>query len=248
MNNILVKIIGYSATVLHGDTAVFDRWKWLKRYFKSGHLRTLDAGCGSGAFAMYAAKIGNDVIGLSFNKNNNQKAKQRADILGLKNIEFIQYDLRELDKIIDKLGSFDQIICFETIEHILNDKKLAKNFFDLLKPGGRLLLTAPYKYYKRLPGDKLSQFEDGGHVRWGYTHEEMAEILNESGFQVEIEEYITGYISQKLICLGRLINRVNPKLAWVLIFPFRIFQFLDPLLAKFIKYPFLSIGVIAVKK
>ena len=135
-----------------------------------------------------------------------------------------------------------------------------------------MFLTAPYKHYKRLPGDKLSKFEDGGHVRWGYTHEEITKILNDFGFQVEVKEYITGYISQKLIYLGRLIgkvnpvrntvsNGVNPKLAWLLIFPFRIFQFLDPFIAKFIphlsmrhskgagfiKHPFLSIGIVATK-
>lgn len=249
MSHILVKIIGYPATILHGDSAVLDRWRWLKRHLKSGHLKTLDAGCGSGAFAMYAAKIGNDVIGVSFDKRNNQAAQERADILGIKDIKFIQADLRKLKEITDQLGVFDQIICFETIEHILDDNKLIKDFFNLLKPGGRLLLTAPYKYYKRLPGDKLSKVEDGGHVRWGYTHEEMKKIFNDFGFQIIVEEYITGYISQKLIYLERLISsKANAKLAWLLIFPFRIFQFLDPFLAKFIKYPFFSIGIVAVKK
>jgi len=247
MNNILVKLIGYPATILHGDPAVFDRWRWLKRHIKGGRLKTLDAGCGSGAFAMYATKNGNETTGISFDDRNNKVATVRAEILNLKNIKFIKADLRKLDEVFKEKEIFDQIICFETIEHILDDKKLIKDFFDLLKPGGKLFLTVPYKHYKRLLGDKLSQFEDGGHVRWGYTHEEMTKILSNFGFRIEVKEYITGYMSQKLIYLGRLIGGINSKLAWILIFPFRIFQFLDPILAKLIKYPFHSIGIIAAK-
>jgi len=97
--NTLVKIIGYQATVLHGDPAVFDRWVWLRRNLMSGSLRTLDAGCGSGAFTMYAAKIGNDAIGISFDERNNRVAEERANLLKIKNIRFITGDLRKLSEI-----------------------------------------------------------------------------------------------------------------------------------------------------
>ena len=251
MNDILVRLIGYPATVLHGDAAVFNRWRWLKKHLLPGARRTFDAGCGSGAFTMYAAKIGNQAVGISYDEKNNQKATERANILGLNNIKFITVDLRELDKISVSLGMFDQIICFETIEHILDDRKLIENFSKLLKPGGKLLLTAPYKYYKHLYGDdetKLSTWEDGGHVRWGYTHKEMSNLLSEFGFKIEEVGYITGWISQKLINFQRRLSKINSKMAWLIIFPLRIFQFFDPLLAKITKYPFLSIGVVAVKK
>lgn len=248
MENILVRFIGYMATVLHGDPAVFDRWRWLKKNLNSGHLRTLDAGCGSGAFTIYAAKIGNEAIGISFNERNNIIAAERAKILKISNVNFIQGDLRKLDEMSEILGKFDQIICFETIEHILDDKKLIKDFLSLLNPGGRLLLTAPYKYYKHLYGDRLSAYEDGGHVRWGYTHEEMKDLLEKFDFKIETTEYITGYVPQQLINLQRVLSEVNPKLAWLIIFPLRIFQFFDPIITKIIKYPFFSIGVVAVKK
>jgi SAM-dependent methyltransferase len=251
MNNILVKLIGYPATVLHGDAAVFDRWRWLKKYLLPGNLRTLDAGCGSGAFTMYEAKIGNQAVGISFDERNNKTAAERAKILGISNVSFIQGDLRKLDEMFEALEKFDQIICFETIEHILDDKKLIKDFSSLLKPGGKLLLTTPYKYSNPLYGDdkdKLSTYEEGGHVRWGYTHGEMGDLLKKFDFEIEATEYITGYISQKLINLQRVISEINPKLAWLIVFPLRIFQFLDPLFNKIINYPHLSIGIIAAKR
>src|SRR3989344_7486468 len=154
MENALVKLIGYYATILHGDVAVFDRYRWLKKHLLAGPLRTLDAGCGSGAFTMYAAKRGNEAIGISFDERNNEIAEERAKLLGINGVRFVTGDLRKLDELSCKLGLFDQIICFETIEHVLGDEKLVKDLSNLLKPGGTVLLTAPYKhYYRHLLGD-----------------------------------------------------------------------------------------------
>lgn len=249
MENILVKILGFIATVLHGDVAVFDRWMWLRKNITNGHARTLDAGCGSGAFTLYAAKVGNDAIGISFDARNNRVAEERAKILGLHNVKFAVADLRKLDDKAQELGVFDQIICFETIEHIINDRKLIIDFSKLLKLNGKLLLTAPYKHSKPMPGDEiLSTVEDGGHVRWGYTHSEIREILSEAGLRTEKEEYITGFISQLLIRFNRVLSFfIPPKLAWLAVFPFRIFQVFDKLATKLTRYPFASIGIVAVK-
>ncbi len=253
MENMLVKLIGYTATVLHGDTAVFDRWLWLRKNIQSGNLRTLDAGCGSGAFTIYAAKLGNEAVGVSFNEQNNKKGELRAKILNISNVKFMQGDLRKLDEMSKDLGKFDQIICFETIEHILNDKKLIKDFYSLLNSGGKLLLTTPYKYYKHLYGDQIEMAvcENGDHVRRGYTFEELRNLLREVGFKMELEEFITGFISQQLINLIRIIGDIGPgfgKIAWVITFPLRILVIFDTPLTKLINYPFFSVAIIANKK
>ena len=251
--NTLMKVIGYPATVLHGDPAVFDRYIWLKRNLKRGLFRTLDAGCGSGAFTMYAAKIGNEAVGISFDARNNEVARERVEILKLKNVKFIQGDLRKLDEFSNSIDLFDQIICFETIEHIMDDRKLLKDFFTLLNLGGKLFLTAPYKYYnKHFLGDdkiQLSVYEDGGHVRWGYTHKEISELLKKAGFSIEKNEYVSGIISQFLIRLGRTIGLATDfRLAWALIFPLRIFVIFDKFLTRLFHYPYLSIAIIAKKE
>lgn len=247
MNNLLVRILGWHATVLHGDPCVFDRWLWLKKRLRPGPLRTLDAGCGSGAFTMYAARIGNDALGLSFDEHNNAAAAGRAQILRIPGARFTHVDLRELDRRLPSLGVFDQIICLETIEHILDDRKLAKNLSALLKPGGRLLLTTPYKHYRRLLGDRLSATEDGGHVRWGYTHGEMRALFAGQGLEVVEESYISGVVSQQLTNLMRLLSCVHPYFAWIAVFPLRIFQVFDAPLTRALRYPPLGIGVVAIK-
>lgn len=251
MENILVRLIGYIATIIHGDAAVFDRWRWLRKNLKRGNnIRTLDAGCGSGAFAIYAARVGNDVVGISFDERNNMIATERAKILNVKNIRFMTGDLRAFDVLQRDLGTFDQIICFETIEHIMGDKKLISDLASCMRPHGRLLLTTPYKNYHHFPGDEITPVENGGHVRWGYTHGEMRLLLEGAGFKVVKEDYITGFISQLLIRVERLLVRAHipSKLVWLVLFPFRIFQVFDRPLTNLMRYPYLCIGVIAVKQ
>ncbi|MBI3590056.1 MAG: methyltransferase domain-containing protein [Candidatus Melainabacteria bacterium] len=221
MKNAIIKLFGLTSLVLFGDPPSFDRFIWLKKYLKPGFLRTLDAGCGSGTFTLYAAKLGNDALGISFDKRNNSVAQERAMLLGIQNANFIEWDLRNLSSLSNDIGLFDQIICFETIEHIKEDCKLLSALSKLLNPGGRILLTAPYKYYNHLFTDKVSEYEDGGHVRWGYTHEEMGDIFTDAGLELETKEYISGFFSQQICNLQRILSFVFGDLSWFMVFPLR---------------------------
>lgn len=249
MRNTLFKLIGWKALILHGDPCVYDRWRWIKRYLLPGPLQTLDAGCGNGVFTIYASMIGNESMGISFEEQKNRTAKLRADILGIGNIQFIQGDLRKLDEMSEQLGKFDQIICLEIAEHILDDEKFIAGLSGLLKPSGRLLFTAPYKYSKRLFGLKLSKDEDGGHVRWGYTHSEIRDMFNKCGLDIQVEGYISGFVSQQLANLMLILHRQIGKYAsWIITLPLRLLQVLDLPITRFTGYPYLCIGVVGVKK
>jgi len=248
MNNLLVRVMGWRATVLHGDPCVFDRWGWLSHHLLPGSLRTLEVGCGSGAFSSYASIIGNCAVGISHDESSNSRARARAEMLHLRNIEFITLDVAALHALVARLGKFDQVMCLETIEHIEEDKKLVSDLSFALKPGGRLLLTTPFKYYRRLLGDRLSETQDGGHVRWGYTPQEMKALFEENELRVVAQEYLSGFVSQQLTNAMRLLSRASTMAAWAAIFPLRVFQVLDPLLTNLIGYPYLSIAVVGVKQ
>ena len=234
--------------VLHGDTLVVDRWKWLKPLLLPGPKRTLDAGCGNGCFTIYAAKIGNEVIGLNFDEGPNVGARFRANLLGVNGAQFRQGDLRELDKMADELGTFDQILCMECIEHISDDKKLVTDLAALLKPGGRLLLTTPFKNHKPLRDEVVSGKEDGGHVRFGYTHAELRQIFEGSGLKVESEQFISGFIAQKLTSLARIFGLSRERIGWAVVFPLRCLKILDKHVTAMLNYPYLSVGIVGIKQ
>jgi 2-polyprenyl-3-methyl-5-hydroxy-6-metoxy-1,4-benzoquinol methylase len=43
-----------------------------------------------------------------------------------------------------KLGQFDVILSFETLEHIENEEQFMKNIYQMLKPGGTLIISTPF--------------------------------------------------------------------------------------------------------
>jgi len=232
---------------IQGDPMVYDRWRWLRRHLQPGSLRTLDAGCGNGAFTLYAARIGNEAVGVSFDAANNRKAVARAAMLGLSGARFVQGDLRQLDTKRAELGGFDQVICLETIEHIMDDRKLARDLAAMLKPGGRLLLSTPYSKCPPMRGDHISAVENGDHVRWGYTHDEMRAMLGDAGLATVTEEYCSGIVSRKIGDLERRIGQLTPSLGWAATLPLRAFQLADRAATDTLGAPYLSIAVVAEK-
>jgi len=245
----LVKLGGWRAPVFFGGAADVDRWRWVAAHAEPGTVRTLDAGSGLGALSFHAANLGNDVVAISFIPEANRKARSRAKILGFENIKFIDGDLRALDQMAPSLGQFDQIYCVEVIEHVIRDDKLVRDLAALLKPNGKLLLSTPYKFHRPISDEKISEVEDGGHVRFGYTGEDLRRLLEANGLEVISEELITGFVCQQIDNVFRSLKRwTNRDFAWVVSFPLRIFQVLDEPMSRLTGWPSLSIAMVAKKR
>ena len=235
---------------------VVDRWLWIRRNLKKIKIGTvIDIGCGTGTFTLGAAKLGFNSLGLSWDAANQQKAINRSDSLNLgTNARFDIQDVRNLHEKTDYLGNFDVAICCETIEHILNDRKLIHDIKNVLKQDGTLLLTSPNIDYIPIGiGDEkgtISLVEDGGHVRVGYSKMAMEELFSESGLDIYEVSYCSGFLSQKLTGALRILkSTIGYPLAWLLILPFRLFPLLfDRLISQIFNWPGYSICVIAKKR
>jgi 2-polyprenyl-3-methyl-5-hydroxy-6-metoxy-1,4-benzoquinol methylase len=243
----LLGTLGWRAALLYCDPCAFDRWLWIRRRGLRGRAATLDAGSGNGAFAMYAARDGGPVTALSYSRQDQEKARRRAQASGIAGIRFEVRDLRELDGFAEALGSYDQVFCLEVIEHIRDDRKLLRDLARVTRPGGTLLLTTPYRDHVPFFGEIVSEREDGHHVRVGYTHEEMRRLLEEAGFRVASQAFLSGVISQKTFNLMYRLDRIYPHLGWAVTLPLRLLRPLDPALTRLLRYPHLSIAVVAVR-
>jgi SAM-dependent methyltransferase len=236
--------------LIHGDPCVLDRWLWLRRHLRSGGLRTFDAGCGNGAFSIYAALQGNEVVAASFSPEEQEAARRRAEIVGARGIDFRTLDLREIEQHRASLGEFDQIICFETVEHLTRDQELVRSLSAMLKPGGRLLMTAPFDGHRPLhsePHDP-SPLEDGSHVRYGYSRQGLSGLALDAGLELGEESFVSGAISQRLTNLmRRLESRLGVPVAWALVLPLRPLVVFDRFLSRALRYPYLSVALSSAK-
>lgn len=196
------------------------------QYFKPGDILTLDAGCGNGAFCFEAYELGNRVIGIDFDKEKIKKCNEFRDYLGLdaKLCQFILYNIYDL---LSLHQQFDQIICFETLESMKDDERAIKNFSALMKPGGLLHICTPYRKRKRYYGEVVSDKEDGGHVRMGYTFEDFEDLLGKNGFKIIDQDTAVGFFGKKLISFMNWLPDFLPLKAFffLLLYPL---TWLDP--------------------
>lgn len=251
--SLLVKLVGFPATLIHGDTLVLDRWRWLKRRLprtRNGE-RLLDVGCGTGAFSIGAARRGYDALGLSWDERNQRVAAERAALCGARTAAFEVLDVRHLDARRDLIEHFDVAICCENIEHILDDRKLLRDIAACLKPGGRLLLTTPYLLYRPMSAGEIGPFlpiENGDHVRRGYSAAMLDELCLHAGLVPERVSFCSGVISQKVTSLMRSLGRVDATLAWILTCPLRVLPPLtDRWVSRLLGWPGFSICLEAYK-
>ncbi len=238
--------------LIYGGPLTLDGWRWISSKLPPtvDDWTLLDIGCGSGAYTIKAATKGYIARGFSWNASATKKCTMRAKLVNLENCTFDTFDARVLDKY--PYGNYDVIINSENIEHISDDLKLMRDIFSKLKPGGFLLLTSPYYFYNVINSDDLgpfSKFEDGGHVRRGYSKTMLEELCAISGFKVEEITIRGGLFSQLLEKIIRNLNfLLGVKLTWLLTLPLRLFPIIfDPFVRKVFQYKDYKICLVAYK-
>lgn len=100
-----------------------------------------------------------------------------------------QYDITRIN-IED--NTFDLIVCYHILEHIINDKKAMSELYRVLKTGGNLLIQTPFKegeiyedYSVKTEEERLMHFGQKDHVRI-YSVKGLENRLKEAGFNTEI--------------------------------------------------------------
>ena len=111
-----------------------------------------------------------------------------------------------------------------------------------------MFLTAPFKHSRGVYGLGLSEMEDGGHVRLGYTHKELERMLLQNNFDIIRQDYVSGILSQALTSFMFMLHRVLSRwVVWLVLFPLRAFLFFDGPVTRLTGFQYLSVAVIAEK-
>ncbi|MFC1796467.1 class I SAM-dependent methyltransferase [Pseudomonadota bacterium] len=103
--------------------------------------KVLDAACGEGFGAALLAGKATNVQAIDFDTATIEHANRRYG--ASENLVFRQADVTVLDALPDE--SFDVIVSFETLEHVMEHDRMLAGFQRLLNPGGVLLISTPDK-------------------------------------------------------------------------------------------------------
>ena len=116
---------------------LFDTNQLIKSSKKSlSKFDILDLGCGGGLVCEPLARLGANITGIDFVKQNIIAAKKHAKKLNT-NIEYLHQNISSL-KLKKK---YDAVLILEVLEHIEDWKKIIINVKKILKPRGKIIIS-----------------------------------------------------------------------------------------------------------
>lgn len=163
----------------------------------------LDAGCGRGTVACYLAeKYGCQIIGIEIVPFELEIAKKRSRKLNLQ--DRVTFYLRDYSYTKFPNNYFDKVFTMETLVHSLNIHKTLKEFYRILKPGGKLALFE----YSRSHPDQFNGWdkkmfdviiEGSSMTSFEYMYyDTFPKYITSAGFKIISDKDITDYMIPSL--------------------------------------------------
>ena len=115
--------------------------------FLKGHKLVLDAGTGTGRFAIYLAQRGIDVVAIDSSEEMVKIAREKAEREGCQDrIQFIVADIENLPL---KDSSFDGFCSIIVLIHLVSRERAVGELLRTLKSGGIAVMDVPNKLLSR---------------------------------------------------------------------------------------------------
>ena len=108
-----------------------------------GAVSLFEIGCGNGYVAAELARLGWQVTATEVSTEGVAVARREY---GSSGVRFEQASIYDTD-LTTRFNQFDVAISIEVIEHLQYPRELFRKSFELLKPGGTLIVTTPYHGY-----------------------------------------------------------------------------------------------------
>jgi len=167
----------------------------------------LDIGCGVGTLSFYLANKGKEILGIDISEKAIEICRESS-----KKLELEKKTIFKKMNFPNELPGkrFDLVLLLEVIEHQKKDDLVLKKVFQLLKPGGVVIISAPSK---NAPLHKLgltNEFDKRvGHLR-RYELSELKNKCQKVGFKIIATKKTEGIV--------------------------RNFLYLNPIAGKFIRF------------
>lgn len=172
--------------------------------------RVVDLGCGEMPYREAILKVAEEYIGVDWAESPLDISS--ADVVANLNGSFPFDD-----------GFADSLVSFQVLEHIAEPDSFASECFRILKPGGRLLLTAPFMW----------QVHDAPHDYQRYTSFGLQRLFERAGFQDIRIEANSGYWQMAVLKFNYHTAAAGwRRLRWLLVPCWLIGQWLAPRLDR----------------
>ena len=117
----------------------------LSRYALVKHLckgrRVLDIACGEGYGSALMSKWGaKEVCGVDV---STEAIANATGFFGGAGVKFVAFEASNCAALCETMGTFDLIVCFETIEHVHDVDKMLRGFKELLADDGAIVISCP---------------------------------------------------------------------------------------------------------
>ncbi|MGQ0563084.1 MAG: class I SAM-dependent methyltransferase [Gemmatimonadota bacterium] len=133
----------------------------------AGMMALLELGCGNGYVAAQLASAGWRVTATDISAEGVAVARETYAASGARFVTASIYDAT----LAQRLGTFDVVLAIEVIEHLQLPRELLRRAFDVLRPGGRLVVTTPYHgYFKNLVLSLTNRWDAHFAVHWDAGH------------------------------------------------------------------------------
>ena len=149
----------------------FIRYQRAARFVRGKSV--LDIACGSGYGSYYLGENGAaSVLGVDISPDAIDHARSNYSRSS------VDYSCANAETF-ESSNTFDVICSFETVEHVENPTKLVERFFNLLAPGGLLILSSPLGETRHF---------DPYHTQC-FSEKDILDLLQNSGFCVDYRRY-----------------------------------------------------------
>lgn len=144
--------------------------------YQGKRKRLLEIGCGSGLNLRWAREHGWDVYGLELS----EQAVAEANRQGFRNVRCANLEEAEFPTEL-----FDTVLVHHTLEHLYSPAAAIKRSYEVLRPGGTLLIAVPkFDSWPRYASGKFWAHLDLPRHLYHFTQPVLLKLVRDAGFGV----------------------------------------------------------------
>lgn len=179
------------------------RRKFIEKYINQPNKKILDVGCSTGLFLEEMRSNGWEVLGIEPNTSAAKIARER---LGL------NVHTGYLETFDFPAETFDVITYWDVLEHTYSPKAELKAAYNLLKPGGILIINIPNfdAFDRKLLGPAWQGYDPPRHL-FVFPRSLLATLLFDIGFEVIMEKCLISSYYSLIMGVERFLRNKNSK-------------------------------------